>query len=122
MKILLAALMILILAQAAQAGDWPMFRHDAAHTGVADEAVEPPLELLWTFEIEEGVYSSPAVLDGFIYVGSYDNYTYALDASNGNEKWQYETGGIISSSPAVSGGMVYIGSWDNNVYALDAAN
>ncbi len=32
MKTLLAVLMILILAQTAQAGDWPMSRHDAAHT------------------------------------------------------------------------------------------
>ncbi len=26
-----AALMILLLGQAAQAGDWPMFRHDLNH-------------------------------------------------------------------------------------------
>ena len=39
MKTLLAALIRFILAQVAQnanlyAGDWPMFRHDAEHTGL----------------------------------------------------------------------------------------
>ncbi len=100
--------------------DWPMFRHDPAHTGQADGEAEPPLELLWKFKPGDGVSSSPAVADGVVYVGSYDDYVYALDADSGEEKWKYETGDSVHSSPAVADGVVYVGSADSYVYALDA--
>jgi hypothetical protein len=57
-------MIILTLTQVATAGDWPMQGHDIAHSGVTDEVVEPPLELLWKYmtTIEYpayAVYSSP---------------------------------------------------------------
>ena len=36
--------------------------------------------LLWHYETGDWVISSPAVVDGVVYVGSVDNYLYALDA------------------------------------------
>ena len=62
--------------------------------------------------------SSPAVVDGVIHVGSWDNYVYALDAASGELRWRYETGDSVFSSPAVVDGVVYVGSWDNYVYAV----
>lgn len=105
-----------------QAGEWPMFRHDAAHTGATGEVVEPPLELLWKYKTGDWVYNSPAVSGGVVYVGSSDGYVYALDASTGSLKWKYETGGEIYSSPAVSSGVVYAGSKDGYVYAFASAS
>jgi len=46
----LTGIVILAAAQAANAGDWPMRGHDAAHGGTADEVVEPPLEVMWKYE------------------------------------------------------------------------
>ena len=66
------------------------------------------------------MYSSPAVVDGVVYVGSNDDYVYALDARSGELRWRYETGGDVDSSPAVVDGVVYVGSEDDYVYALDA--
>ena len=37
-------------------------------------------------------HSSPAVANGVVYVGSYDNNVYALNASTGALLWQYTTG------------------------------
>ena len=37
-------LLVIFLISTAQAGDWPMFRHNLAHSGKADDVVEPPLE------------------------------------------------------------------------------
>ncbi|MCZ7401063.1 MAG: PQQ-binding-like beta-propeller repeat protein [Candidatus Methanoperedens sp.] len=124
----LALLVILIVAQAVQAGDWPMFRHDTKHTGIADEVVEPPLDLLWRYRAF-AVGSSPAVSGGIVYVSSYDGYMYAINASTGDLKWKYQVGASSSpsisyevSSPAVSGSVVYVmGSENNNVYAIDAS-
>jgi outer membrane protein assembly factor BamB len=64
--------------------------------------------------------SSPAVSNGTIYFGSGDNNVYAVNASDGKEKWRFKTGDVVHASPAVSNGVVYIGSWDRNMYALDA--
>ncbi len=65
-------------------------------------------------------FSSPAVSNGFVYVGSDDGNLYAIDAMTGMERWRFETGDIVLSSPAVSDGFVYVGSRVNKVYSIDA--
>jgi len=120
LKIFGIILILFLLTTTVQAGDWPMFRHDPAHTGQADGDAEPALELLWKYKTGGAVYSSPAVSNGVVYVGSYDKYVYALDADTGAVKWKYKTDSWIWSSPAVSNGMVYVGSRGGYVYALDA--
>ncbi|WP_235907967.1 outer membrane protein assembly factor BamB family protein [Halosegnis longus] len=82
----------------------------------------------WTFQTANdpvsGVSSSPAVVDGTVYVGSDDAHVYALDARSGTEQWSFQTANapssVVRSSPAVVDGTVYIGSRDTHVYALDA--
>jgi outer membrane protein assembly factor BamB len=75
---------------------------------------------VWNFAAGNAVESSPAVADGYVYVGSWDGNVYCLDASTGVKVWNYTTGGLVESSPAVAGGYVYVGSTDKNVYCLDA--
>ena len=62
--------------------------------------------------------SSPAVVDGVVYVGSDDDHVYALDAASGQLRWRYQTGNDMDSSPAVVDGVVYVGSEDGYVYAV----
>ena len=64
--------------------------------------------------------SSPAVVNGIVYVGSFDDNVYALNATSGDKLWNYTTGGAVASSPTVVNGEVYVGSDDGNVYALNA--
>src|SRR5579872_512984 len=81
------------------------------------------LQLKWKYTTGPypGVVSSPAVVNGVVYVGSEDKNVYALDANTGTKLWNYTTGANINySSPAVVNGVVYIGSWDDNLYALNA--
>ena len=59
-------------------------------------------------------------MNGIVYIGSFDDKVYALDATTGAVKWTATTGGAIFSSPSVANGVVYIGSEDDKVYALDA--
>ena len=86
------------------------------------------LQLKWKNPIgpyDNGVQSSPAVVNGVVYFGSDDGHVYALDASTGATLWSSAVAtlgkDIMSSSPAVANGMVYIGSDDNNLYALNAS-
>ena len=74
----------------------------------------------WSHKTGSAVESSPAVVNGVVYVGSYDNKVYALNASTGALLWSYATGNSVDSSPAVANGVVYVGSWDFYIFALNA--
>jgi outer membrane protein assembly factor BamB len=98
-----------------------MFRADLPHTGVYPDGGVSNGLLRWNFTTGGHIYSSPAIVDDVVYVGSNDNKVYALNAATGALLWSYTTGHWVSSSPAVSSGIVYVGSFDNKVYALNAA-
>jgi outer membrane protein assembly factor BamB len=78
------------------------------------------MDLLWSYPTSGAVESSPAVVDGVVYVGSDDDNVYALRARTGTLLWSYTTNGAIGSSPAVVNGVVYVGSYNGTVYALNA--
>jgi eukaryotic-like serine/threonine-protein kinase len=63
-------------------------------------------------------YSSPAVVDGVVFVGSLDGTLYGLNATTGEQVFRFTTGAAVTSSPRVQDGVVYFGSNDGNVYAL----
>lgn len=75
---------------------------------------------IWSFQVEDAIRSTPLINDGIVFVGSYDNNLWALDAREGSLVWKFATGGGIGSSPAYSGGMVFVGSTDGALYAVDA--
>jgi outer membrane protein assembly factor BamB len=75
----------------------------------------------WTFPTDGSVVSSPTVVNGVVYVGSYDMNVYALDATAGKKIWAFPTRGTVHISPTVVDGVLYVGSYDKNAYALDAA-
>jgi outer membrane protein assembly factor BamB len=72
--------------------------------------------------------SSPAVVEGtagtVVYIGSLDNYLYAIDADNGNVNWKTPALGPIESSPAFFNGVVYFTAEEPEtgaLYKLDSA-
>jgi outer membrane protein assembly factor BamB len=92
---------------------------------------------IWTARTPTPSYlSSPAVVNGVIYVGASDSnfsagHVYAFSAlgttnCSGTPKtceplWASSNVGPIVSSPAVANGVVYVGSMDKNLYAFSAA-
>ena len=47
-----------------------------------------------------GIASSPAVgADGTIYIGSRDNYLYAVNPTHGALQWKYLTGNMVEFFP-----------------------
>ncbi|MEA2582526.1 MAG: eukaryotic-like serine/threonine-protein kinase [Thermomicrobiales bacterium] len=98
-----------------------MFRAGPAHTGIQPgPGLEAPAKLPWEFQATSAIFSSAAIVDGVIYVGSLDGSLYALDSRSGPPRWQFTTGAGILSSPSVANGVVYVGSEDMNLYAVDA--
>ncbi|MEW6356588.1 MAG: PQQ-binding-like beta-propeller repeat protein [Planctomycetota bacterium] len=149
-----AALAVLVLllgfgtAAVLHADDWPMYRHDAARSGITSEDVQPPLTECWVFaprrgpeqawdppkpEPTEGILELPrvhfddafhvAVAGDALYFGSSsENKVYCLDAATGNIRWTRRLGGPVRLAPTVCNGRVYVGSDDGYAYCLDAEN
>ncbi len=71
----------------------------------------------------KSIISSPAVVDGTVYVGSRDGYLYALDQATGERRWRIDhDGSWAMSSPAVIGNTLYSGTSDGRfVHAVDVA-
>ena len=45
---------------------------------------------------------------------------YAINSTDGSQKWAFTTKGSVNSSPAIDkDGVIYVGSKDNNLYALN---
>ncbi|MBE0690242.1 MAG: serine/threonine-protein kinase [Anaerolineae bacterium] len=78
----------------------------------------------WSNRTRKAVISAPYVDhdEGICYVGSNDNYLYAIDSNNGYTSWRFRTNGPVISSPMVSGGLIYFGSADGNLYAVNTQN
>jgi outer membrane protein assembly factor BamB len=113
-------------AQFSVSTSWVQFRYSGKHEGfnpyenVLSASNVSGIDVAWSFTTESGVYSSPAVVGGVVYVGSQNGNVYALSAATGAKVWSFQTDGSVSSSPAVADGVVYVGSEDGNVYALGA--
>jgi outer membrane protein assembly factor BamB len=98
------------------------FRGDAAHVGVYPGAAPTLHAVKWRFHTKGKIFSSAAVADGIVYVGSNDGSVYALRARDGVLVWKHATHGTVNSSPAVVNGLLYVASLDGYVYALDATD
>ena len=68
---------------------WPQYHFDPCHTGYnpyeffLSPATVGNLVLDWSYTTGYNVISSPAVVNGVVYVGSIDGNLYALSASTG---------------------------------------
>jgi outer membrane protein assembly factor BamB len=74
---------------------------------------------LWRFRAG-AVESSPLIVDGTIYFGTFDDKLYALNARSGRVRWAVQTGDDVKGGPAFARGTIYFGSYDGKVYAVDA--
>jgi hypothetical protein len=100
---------------------WPMFHHDSSHSGYSTSNAPTTNQTLWNYTTSYNVFSSPAVANGKVYIGSEEGSVYCLDASTGAKLWNYTTKAPVFNAAAVADGQVYIGSEDDNVYCLDSS-
>jgi len=109
-------------AGTAAATDWSAFAHDRRNSGQTPASgPKSAVEAAWSVPTDGAVVSSPAVVDGTLFVGSDDGNVYALDTADGSEQWRALTDDSVQSSPAVADGTLFVGSDDGTVYAFTAA-
>ena len=88
-------------AQAAPAGDWPAYGHDAGGTRYAPLAEITPrnvaqLRIAWVYRTgdylrDRGRFeAAPLVVDGTLYVATPLGRVIALDPARGTERWRYD--------------------------------
>jgi outer membrane protein assembly factor BamB len=113
----------------------PMISDGRIYFGAGERAVHcvdaETGERIWTFTTkaskwmkqyrtgEDRIISTPSIMDGKVYFGSWNNTIYCLDAGTGQELWSCLTGDRVISSPVLAEGMAYIGCMDGHFYRLD---
>ena len=78
------------------------------------------IKAVWQFACEDEIRGPATCSNGILYVGSYDNNLYALDADTGQFIWKYPTDGGIVSKPAVYENCIYFGSEDKRLHVISA--
>src|SRR5712691_1919104 len=93
--------------------DWPMYGHDlwGTHFNAAETAVNRTTvgSLVEKWRVEGiGMFGTPAVSLGSVYVSTMTGEVVALDAVSGALRWTNSIGLPMTSSPAVGNGLVYV--------------
>jgi len=124
--------------------NWWMFHGDPAHTGEAtgsaiDSTSVPNLKLLHSIEVKGSILSTPAVVDGYAYVGLANSLEAVMQDGGQFLKIELATGNIAATfnwsidpkdrdthgfcgmgcTPAVVNGKVYFSAFDGKLYCLD---
>ena len=98
---------------------WPMFRHDASHTGYSTSDAPDTNNVLWEQTQSYTIwYSSPAVVDNRVYVGTIGPHgMLCINSVTGEIIWSFSTDEPIEFAyPTIYDDEVYIGSDDWNVW------
>ncbi|UCE75202.1 MAG: PQQ-binding-like beta-propeller repeat protein, partial [Methanomassiliicoccales archaeon] len=109
---------------------WPMHLYDPVHSSYTVDIGPATADVIWNSSTADWTYSSPAVVNGKVFIGSRapSNYGYmsCYYANNGSLAWRTLTEGSIqggyglTSSPAVENGYVFFAAdkiyclWENN--------
>jgi eukaryotic-like serine/threonine-protein kinase len=79
--------------------------------------------LLWRYQANEALWSTPVKNGNVIYQSSMGHHVYALDAGAGSLIWESPNlGGAIVSSPTLGeDGRLYVGTFNSELVSLDAS-
>lgn len=102
----------------ARPGEWATYARTPDHQRFIDQNVSFKGKVLWALAQSEWVDSSPAVVEGVLYIGDHFKLV-ALNVSDGKILWSYPTTGPVNSSPAVAGDLIFLGLLDGRVLALN---
>jgi len=113
------ALLAALIAAASAHADWPIFRGNAMQSGVAEGKLPAKLDILWQAKLGDAIEGAPAIADGVVYIGNFDENLYALDLASGQQKWKVKAG-PTKAPPSIHKGNVYIGDENGIFHCIDA--
>src|SRR5580658_1819411 len=112
--------------------NWPTYLGSPTREGdgLRETSISPAtasgLKELWSYPTGAEITGSSAIVNGVVYIGSWNGYEFALNASSGALLWKTFLGidpygnrtSGIASSPTVLGGTLYVGGGNSSWYAL----
>lgn len=108
------------LSDAESPTSWPRFRlNGSGNNAYGHTEIQTPV-VQWKYTTGDIIESSPAVVDGVVYVGGHANRMHAINQETGELLWKFDVGGWVRATPSIVDGVVYLGADDNKFYALDA--
>lgn len=117
-----AALLLPEYSTATEAPPWPIFRGNPALTGVTPGTLNLPLSLVWEFQAQDEIRSSPVIGHNRVFIGDIAGTVYALDRKTGKPVWTFATGAAIEAPPLLVQDRIVIGAMNGTLYALNVAN
>jgi len=109
------------------ADNWPQLSGDALRSGNSPQAaIEAGLGLIGAVPLTDGLYSSPVVADGTVYVVDGSGVVTAVDTATLETRWKFATRGGAGNcnnvaAPAVVGKFLHVGTMAGFYYVLDRA-
>jgi eukaryotic-like serine/threonine-protein kinase len=91
----------------------------ASRTGTSVHSLTG-MKPLWVFQCEDEIRGTPLYHAGYVYIGSYDNNLYSLNAADGKLNWKYATDGGIVTRPAAFENDIFVGSEDQRLHVINA--
>jgi len=110
--------------------EWPIYRHDAARSGVTSETVAAQPATAWQTRVGRTL-SAPVVAGERVFVSSIEEHAVvALDAQSGRQLWRHTAGARVDSAPTIvrvqkhseTTDLAVFGSADGWVYCVRAAD
>jgi outer membrane protein assembly factor BamB len=104
----------------APADAWPVYRADAAQTGIAGSTLPDRPALLWKYEIGDATGAAATIRDGVVFIGAENGKLVALSLADGTLKWEQKRADAFVAAPTLHGDRLYIGDDAGRVYAFEA--
>jgi len=76
--------------------------------------------LLWTYDLEDEVWASPAVDADRVYLATWSGKIHALTLREADDVWEHALQGRVTASPVLSEGALYVASEAGEVHAVSA--
>jgi outer membrane protein assembly factor BamB len=101
----------------AKEDDWSTFAHDDARSGFQraptgiTKATVAHLQRRWLRPLHERIWASPLAVNGLLYIATDQGTVYALDAANGEIRWQRRVGNAVRMTPALIDGRLLVGTY-----------
>jgi len=76
--------------------------------------------LIWSAPLQKHVLSTPAIVDGLVFIADCGRRFHCLDAETGRPIWDHEIAGEVWASPLVADGKVYLGTRSGAFYIFAA--
>jgi outer membrane protein assembly factor BamB len=103
------------------ADEWSLFRGNAAGDGVSKGQLAEKLTVIWKRQIKNAAFeSTPAIVEGVVYLGAFDGSFRAMKLSDGTDLWEFKSELGFKAPAAVKDGRVYVGDVDGMFVCLDA--